>query len=481
MSLKSKVANGLKWSFIETIGIRLFSVSTYFILARLLDPTAFGLVALTNTFIFFSEIFIEQGFVAALVQKKELNNQHLYSAFWGNLAMGVLLFGLTVVGAPLVASLYKEPVLADILRVHAVTYIISSFSKVQLAILQRDLKFKKIAIARTTATIISCSVSIVLAVLGYGVWSLVFQQIIFNLLQTLIIWATNRWVPTLSFSWMHYKSIFSYGSKTMLNRFTHYMIRYTDSLLIGFFLGTSILGYYSFAKKIVITLTDLLGLTFNKVTFSVFAMLQDQQKMLARKFHVFIDLMATLSFPLFAGSFIFIPHLLPLFFGDKWDASIPIIQILSIAGVFTCFYSCLNSLFGGIGRVGLNLKIKFMFLIINLILTYVAVQFSVEWVAVSYVLSLTITLIVLVSYVRNFITINSKLYLITIAKPLFFSVLIAILVQLSSYTVDNTTLPFRMLQILAGIVLYTGYLIVLKPGFLQEVKSLSKRKSVKTV
>nr|WKN40078.1 MOP flippase family protein [Tunicatimonas sp. TK19036] len=479
MNLKKKSIEGLKWSFIETIGVRLFSVSTYFILAKLLSPTAFGLVALTNTFIFFSEVFVEQGFVAALVQKKNLELSHLSSAFWGNLALGALLFGITYVCSPWIASLYEEPVLADILRVHALTYIISSFAKVHLALLQRELQFKKIAVARTIAIVVSCIVSIVLAYLGYGAWSLVFQQIIFNILQTLILWIVDRWKPAFIFSWSHYKSIFSFGSKVMMNRFTMYLIRYTDTLLIGYFLGTGPLGYYSFAQKIFITLTDLVDLTFNKVTFSVFSLLQDQREKLSQEFHKFVDLIATISFPLFAGAFVFTPTIVPLFFGDKWTASIPVIQILSVAGVLACFYSCLNNLFGGIGKVGTNLKIKIGYLILSLVLMYIAVQYSIEMVAATYIFAMLITLVVMLSFMKQQVELNAKQYLITLGKPLLVSVFIAFLVYTSSMAVKDVTLPIIVLQVFVSITIYLGYLLLTKPNFMNEIRSLSNKKPIK--
>lgn len=479
MNLKKKAADGLKWSFIETVGVRLFSVLTYFVLAKLLSPTAFGLVALTNTFIFFSEVFVEQGFIAALVQKKDLEQSHLSSAFWGNLALGAILFGLTYLCSPWIASLYEEPLLADILRVHALTYIISSFAKVHLALLQRELQFKKIAIARTVAIVVSCIVSIVLAYLGYGAWSLVFQQIIFNVLQTLIVWIVDKWKPAFVFSWEHYKSIFSFGSKVMMNRFTMYLIRYTDTLLIGYFLGTGPLGYYSFAQKIFITLTDLVDLTFNKVTFSVFSLLQDQREKLAREFHKFIDLTANISFPLFAGAFVFTPTVIPLFFGDKWNTSIPVIQILSVAGVLACFYSCLNNLFGGMGKVGLNLKIKIGYLVLSLVLMYIAVQFSIEMVAATYIFAMLITLVVMLSFMRKYVKLNAKQYLITLGKPLLVSAFVAFLVYASSMAVKDVTFPIVALQVFVSVTIYSGYLLLTKPSLLEEFKSLSKRKTIK--
>ncbi|MEQ9443789.1 MAG: lipopolysaccharide biosynthesis protein [Cyclobacteriaceae bacterium] len=479
MSLKKKSIDGLKWSFFETIGVRLFSVSTYFILAKLLDPAAFGLVALTNTFIFFSEIFVEQGFVAALVQKKDLVSYHLSSAFWGNLVLGVLLFCITYLCAPWIASIYDEPVLADILRVHAITYIISSFAKVHLAMLQRELLFKKIAIARTTAIVVSCIVSIILAYLGYGAWSLVFQQIIFNFLQTILLWILDKWKPNLEFSWHHFREIFSFGSKVMLNQSTSYLIRYTDTLLIGYFLGTGPLGYYSFAQKIFITLTDLVNLTFNKVIFSVFSMLQNEREKLVKEFYKFADLMATVAFPLFTMAFVFTPHAVPLFFGEKWAASTPIIQVFSVAGILMCFYSCFNNLFPGIGKVGLNLRIKIFYLAVSLILIYIAVQFSVELVAATHILAMLITLIIMITFTRKFINLNVYQYLASIIKPLPVSLLIAVLVYISSKAVKEVTLPILIAQAFVSVAIYLGYLIMFKPDLLAELRAPRSKKGVK--
>ncbi len=479
MSLKQKSAEGLKWSFIETIGVRLFSVSTYFILAKLLDPTVFGIVALTNTFVYFSEIFVEQGFVAALVQRKTLEENHLSSAFWGNVGLGIILFAITFLVAPGVARLYDEPLLMDILRVHAITYILSSLVKVQLALLQRELLLKKIAIARTAAIVVSCSVSIVMAYQGYGPWALVFQQILFNGVQVLLLWTMHSWRPSATFSWSHYYEIFSFGSKVMLNRTTTYLIRYADTLLIGYFLGTGPLGYYSFGQKIFITLTELVDLTYTRVTFSVFSMFQDQKAELSKKFYQFIDSVALVSIPLFSAAFVFSPIAIPLVFGEKWLNSIPVVQILSVAGVLTCFYACTNNLFVGLGRVGLNLRIKLMYLGLSLLLMYGAVQFSIEAVAVTYILAMLITLSVMLFYVRQFISIKVSAYAISLVRPLAMSLLIVALVYASMYLYKEITWPIFILQVLLSGIVYGTFLLLLKPELFESLKLLSTKKGIK--
>ncbi len=478
MSLKKKSAEGLKWSFIETIGVRLFSVSTYFVLAKLLDPIVFGVVALTNTFVYFSEIFVEQGLVAALIQRKNLEDEHLSSAFWGNIGLGGILFALTYLGAPGVAYLYDEPLLTDLLRVHAITYIFSSSVKVQLALLQRELLLKKVAIARTVAIVVSCVVSIIMAYRGYGAWALVFQQILFNGVQALLLWMMTTWRPSAAFSWPHYLEIFGFGSKVMLNRMTTYLIRYADTLLIGYFLGTGPLGYYSFAQKIFITLTELVELTFTRVTFSVFSMLQDQRTELSKKFHQFIDSMALVAIPLFAAAFVFSPMAIPLVFGDKWLDSIPVVQILSVAGVLVCFYSCLNNLFAGVGKVGLNLRIKLLYLGLSLALMYGAVQFSIEAVAATYILAMLITLGVMLFYVRQSIDLKPREYARSLLEPLAVSLFIVALVYGSSYLAEDVTWLLLFLQVLVSGGLYAAYLLRTKPELVASFKLLSTPKKV---
>ena len=480
MSLKQKSAEGLKWSFIETIGVRLFSVSTYFVLAKLLDPVVFGIVALTNTFVYFSEIFVEQGFVAALVQRKNLEQAHLSSAFWGNLGLGGIFFVLTYLGAPGVASLYDEPLLTDLLRVHAITYLLSSSVKVQLALLQRELLLKTVAIARTVAIVVSCVVSIAMAYRGYGAWALVLQQIIFNGVQAVLLWIMNSWRPTLTFSWPHYREIFGFGSKVMLNRTTTYLVRYADTLLIGYFLGTGPLGYYSFAQKIFITLTELVDLTYTRVTFSVFSLLQDQKAELSRKFYQFIDSVALVSIPLFSAAFVFSPIAIPLVFGEKWLNSIPVVQILSVAGVLTCFYACTNNLFAGIGRVGLNLRIKLMYLGLSLLLMYGAVQFSIEAVAVTYILAMLVTLATMLFYIRRFISIKVSAYVVSLVRPLAVSLLIAALIHASMYLFDDVTWPIFILQAFLSGTIYVTFLLLSKPELFESLKILSAVNKAKT-
>jgi PST family polysaccharide transporter len=280
----------------------------------------------------------------------------------------------------------------------------------------------------------------------------------------------------LEFSPRHYREIFSFGSKVIVSRIIQYFIRYTDTLLIGYFLGTSPLGIYSFAQKIFVTLTDLVDLTFNKVTFSVFSKLQDQKTELANNFYKFINMTAVVSFPLFVATFVFSPSMVPILFGNKWIDSVPIIQILSLAGVAACLYSCFNNLLSGIGKVGLSVRIRLGYLAVIVLLMYLAVQISTEMVAIAYVMSILFTLLVALFYVRQFIGLPIKSFLLSLAQPFLTSIGIAALVYGSSLLKEVTPLVL-VLQIVASVALYIVFIATARPKLVAELKLSFKKKT----
>lgn len=470
MSLRKKSIYGILWSFTENVGVRVLSISTYFILAKILGPSAFGLVALTNTFVFISEVFVEQGFTAAIVQKKGLSQNHLASAFWGNILTGIVLFVLLYVSASSFAKVFDEAELTKLLQLHSASFIISSFSRVHIALLQKDFNFKKIALVRIIATAISCVTSIILAYKDFGAYSIVIQQIIFNLVQSVIFPFVTNWKPNFSFSWILYKELFSFGSKVMVSRFIQTLSRNADSLFIGYFFGTNTLGFYSFAQKIFVTVSDLIDLTFTTTSFAAFSTLQDQKELLSKELAKYIEITAYASFPVFVSTILFISPAIMLVFGEKWVPSIPIVQILSVSGIIMSFYACFNSFLLGTGRANLSLKLRFFYFVVSIILIVIAVQISIEMVAVSYIFSSFIVVALMLKYVYGIIDFNVKDYAVNILQPLAACTVIAIIVTFSSHLVQKLDFLFIAMQVVAVILLYFTFLFFAKRDLVKKFR-----------
>ena len=276
MNLKQKASTGLIWSVIQTSGTQVFGLVIFLALGRLLTPETFGLIALANVFLGFMQIFLDQGFAKALIQRDELEPEHKDAAFWSQVCMGLILAAITVLSASLMAEIFEQPKLIPVLRWLSIIFIINSLGRVHNALLRREFAFKIIAVRSLLATIISGIVGIAMAISGYGVWSLVTLNITAELFCLLFTWNTVNWRPRRQFSDRHFLDLYSFGVYLLAFKFVQFFNKRADNLLIGYFLGEVALGYYAIAYRILEMMTQLLVKTIDQVALPTFARLQTE-------------------------------------------------------------------------------------------------------------------------------------------------------------------------------------------------------------
>ena len=276
MSLKEKFTKGVAWSLVETVGVKVFSVTTFFVLAKVLGPEPFGVVALTNSFIMISLVLTEEGLVYALIQKKQVTDEDLSSAFWGNLLLGGAIYALNYSVAPLLARLFEEPIMTEVLRVYGITFIIGAVGSIPRGLLERSFAYNKIAYGRIGGIFLGGAVSIWMAFADYGVWSLVAQSFLFALVQNVFFWISVDWRPRLFFRFAIYRGLLYFSAKILLNSLISNFNKYAYNFLIGYTISTAAVGYFSFALKIFNTAGDVINLSTSKVLLPTFSSLYNE-------------------------------------------------------------------------------------------------------------------------------------------------------------------------------------------------------------
>ncbi len=337
MSLKTKVIRGAVWSLIQGWGTQFGSLAIFFLLARLLTPEAFGLVALASVFLAFMQIFLSQGFADALVQREKLEPEHLDAAFWTGLSLGVGLMVLGITTSQLVADFFETPELSPVLRWLSVIILVNSLSSVHQAQLQRQFAFKALAIRNLLGIISGGIVGIIMAVNGLGVWALVAQQLTQESIAMVVLWQAVDWKPRLSFSFKHWQELLNFGLNQLAFNLLAFCNNRADDFLIGYYLGATSLGYYSLAYRILIAMTNLLVNSSSQVALPTFSRLQNDLDRFRNTFYRATQLTSALAFPIFCGVAILAPELIVLLFGEKWIPAIPVLQILAIVGALRSF------------------------------------------------------------------------------------------------------------------------------------------------
>ncbi len=477
MSLKDKAVKGILWSFLERWGGQLISTTVFLLLARLLGPEAFGLTALASVFISFMSAFVNQGFVPAIVQKEELTPQHLDTAFWSSLLIGSLMCVGTVLASGVIAQSFGEDALKPIIQWLAITFILIAFESVQVAILQRDFDFKKLALRSLVATFISGLAGLCMALLGFGVWSLVVQQLVNRSMNVVVLWSASPWRPGLNASWVHFKELSSFGINVMGVNILRFFNQRSDDFLIGLFLGATALGYYTVAYRLLRLMVNILTNTTVSVALPAFSRLQNEPQRLRSVFYRATQLTSLVSFPAFTSVLILAPQLVGVFFGEEWTASIPIMRVLVFAGIVQSV-----SYFNGVvmlakGKPGWRLAVNFLGAFISVAGFMIAVNYGIVAVAVAVVVSNYLVAPVSLLVIRKLTEISLVQYFRQYITPLSGSALMAgimlNLVQILAVRVGP--IPLILICSVAGALVYLLVVVTIDKGLSRQIVKLVKQ------
>ena len=301
-------------------------------------------------FIGFVGIFSELGFGVAIIQKKQIDERHLSSIFWLNLATGLVLSIIMLVSAPVIAKFYNEPRLKPIAAVLSVTFLISSLNIVQGAILRRSMDFRNLSIVETATVVIAGLFGITLAFLGFGVWSLVWQAIISTTASVILLWILSDWKPQLQFNKSAANELIGFSGNLLGFNVFNYWVRNIDDLLIGKFIGSSGLGVYNRAYSIMLMPLRQISHTVGQVMFSTLSKIQDDKLRVKHLYLSTIRIIALITFPMMMGLVVVADSFVIALMGSKWARVIPILQVFCLLGMLQSIATTVGWIYNSQGR-----------------------------------------------------------------------------------------------------------------------------------
>jgi teichuronic acid exporter len=326
------LASPLRWAFVMNWGQRGVSTVVTFVLAGLLGPHDFGLVAIAAVYIAFIQVFLEQGIGAAVIQRERLEPEHLDSAFWMNLVWGLLLIGLSIGLAGWWSALNHLPELERVIDVLSVLIPISALTVVQQAVLQRDLKFKKLAVRSNISALIGGACGIAMGLAGAGVWALVAQQLVAAAAALVLLWSVSHWVPRARFSWLHARELLGFSIQAFLGNVAVFVTRRADALLMGIFFGPAAVGLYRLADRLVEAVITLSTRPVQVVSFPHFSRLQGDPQALRGSVRACMRITLITTIPamaILAASSDFVMATL----GPAWVGAADPLKVLSVVGI----------------------------------------------------------------------------------------------------------------------------------------------------
>ena len=332
MTESRTVWGAVKWAFALSFGRRASKTLFTFVLAALLGPRDFGLMAIALIYITLLELFLEQGFMTAIIQRARLEPEHLDAAFWLNLVWCLVLTGVGLATAPLWAQLNGEPLLEPVVQVLSVLVIIEGLVLVQYALLRRELRFKRLALISNAAAGVGGITGVVLAVSGAGVWSLVAQQTVIESTALIAIWAMSDWRPRLRFSRRHALELLPFSSGVFLSSLGGFIGQRADALLMGIFFGPVAVGIYRLADRFVEVLLELTTRPLGDVSLTLLSRAQSDA----------VALRAGIDRYLRAVILVTVPGMLVLaacgkelmaLVGPEWAVGGDALMLLAVAGI----------------------------------------------------------------------------------------------------------------------------------------------------
>lgn len=472
MSLLIQASRGLKWQAIELFGRQVLSLAVFTSLARLLDPSAFGLIGLVGVYLAFVTAFVDQGLPTALIQRKELEAAHLNAAFWFNIACASLICVGTIALAVPIAEFLHEPRLVPLLRWCSLALVINAAAAVQNALFIRAMDFRRPAIRTFVANLCGGAVGLGMALRGYGVWALVGQELTSCIGGTVFLWLASEWQPSFSMSIRHLRELMRVSSSVFATSLLWFVSSRLDQVVIGRVAGSSTLGQYVMGTKLPELARTAIHKPLSMVSLPALSQVQHDYGRMRNVIYKGMELNATITFAVFGGLAAVAPSLVPLVFGSQWRPAIPLLQLLALynlaLGLSTYIHPALLAS-GGPGR----------YVLVNVVCAtgvFVACSFGIRLGVPVLIVGLLLNIIFVVFlgllFLRSRIALVPWMYLRPCVVPCIAGALMYAAVLALQYATSVFTYQWYSLaaQVVTGAVVYIGTTLLLAPGSVSRVR-----------
>ena len=391
---KSTIVSGLLWKFAERILAQLVGFALSIVLARILDPSAYGLIAIVNVFTAITSVFVTSGFSTSLIQSQRVDEMDFCSIFWAAMFVSSIIYAGMFFISPCIASFYKEPCLTSIIRVCSLILFIGAFNSIQGAYVSRHMQFRLFFFASLFGSLGSGAIGIVMAMLGCGVWSLVAQSLANSLINTAVLFFFVPWKPRLLFSMESAKNLMGYGWKILASDLFGTIYNNLRTLILGKVYTTSDLAFYSRGQSFPDLLSTNISSTLSAVLFPALSKISDDMDAMKIAFGRILKCVSFVVFPVMTMLIVVARPLVTVLLTDKWIDCVPFIQIIAVARMMDIVPSQNLQVIRALGRSDIALKLEFIKKPLCLIVTLVSCMFGIEAVAFSWVVCAFIEVLV---------------------------------------------------------------------------------------
>ncbi len=474
-SLKHKTVKGTVWSSIERFSVQGIQFLVMILMARVLTPGDYGLVGMLVIFISISQALIDSGFSQALIRKQDRSEVDNSTVFYFNIAVGFILYFILFFSAPLIASFYDEPALIELTRVISLSIVINSFVVVQRALLTVNIDFKTQAKATLSGAVVSGIIGISMAYSGFGVWSIVAQQLTNLVIVAVLLWIFSKWRPSFLYSWSSFKELFSFGSKLALSSILDCIYKNLYLIVIGKVFKASDLGYYTRAHQFAEFPSSNVSGIVQRVTFPVLCSIQGDDQRLRTVYRKSLRVSAFVVFPLMMGLAGVAEPFIFVILNEQWAFAGQLLQIICFSMMWFPVHAINLNLLQVKGRSDLFLKLEIYKKIIGLAILVATVPMGLVAMCYGAILNSILALIINTYYTGKLIDVGFVRQIRDLAPTILYSLSMFLIVLGVVHLVHG-----NIAKLLSGIAIGLVYFFIVttmtKSTDLKELLGLIKRK-----
>jgi len=472
-SLTKAVTSGASWSAIGRLAAQLLQFLSGLVLARLLLPADFGLLASVYVITGFAVIFFDMGLSAALVHERDVRQEDLDTAFWLNAIGGVVFVGVLAAIGPLVADFYGDDRLAWLTPLAGLSFALF-LGVSHSALLQKALKFKQLAVAETVAALVGNAVTVACAASRLGPVSLVVGPAVQAVVLSVFLWVVAPWRPRGFVRRESVRRLWRFSGGMLGFSVVNFAGRNSDNLLVGRVLGASALGYYSRAYNLMLLPLQQISQVVGRVMFPALTTMGDDQERLQRAYRRTVTVMTAVTMPVLVGMSAVADGLVPLLWGDRWSAAVPLLQVLCLAGLPQCLSSTEGWLYQSQGRTALMFKMGLISSAIGVAAIVVGLHWGTLGVSVGILTTAWLYQPFALHVACGLIGLKGHRVLLDILPTVVISLVMGGLVWGAPLVLglDRDDVGVLLGQVVAGIVLYAGMIWLFRRDVVREIARL---------
>ncbi len=459
--IKMKTISGVIWKMCERVTSQLVSFVVSVILARILLPEDYGIVAIVTLFITIADAFVNNGLGSALIQKKNADEKDFSTMFYAGIILALILYGILYFIAPFISSVYAKTDITLVLRVMGIRLPIAAMNSIQQAYVARKMIYKKFFLSTLLGTVISGIVGIIMAITGYEVWALVSQYLLNTIISTIVLFITVSWRPKLFFSVDRFKKMFSFGSKVMLSGVIGTIFDQLKSFFIGFKYTATDLAYYNRGEQIPSLLYNNINTTFEAVLFPAISKMQDNKLAVKNSLRRMIKLTSFIIVPIMFGLAVVAESLVEVILTDKWLESVPYLVIVCLQQCISVISNVNLQALKAIGRSDVLLKLEMVKKPLFLLCIIIGMQISPLAIVVANFIYGFFALIINSAPNKKLLNYSMKEQLKDVKPAILLSCIMVIGCILIQY-IKMSVIVTLIMQVLTGVMIYIGLSIIFK-------------------